>query len=241
MNRPEWEQNILLANRRFGYANVKSKDTICLYMPLKISFNDQLVYGEEDMGMTKNVLQALALQRGALSGVIEKVGIGKISNMINSAAGAFGVEGVNMQAVRNAGTRSVANPRREMMFKDVGLRSHNFTFEFAPKNKDEADDVLNIIKMFRYHAYPALRGGGGHFFKFPAEFEAEFYTIDNGAAVINDNLPRIPRLALTSINVDYSAAGDYKTFKDGKPAFIRMELGFQEMEQLNNEHIVHGY
>jgi hypothetical protein len=59
--------------------------------------------------------------------------------------------------------------------------------------------------------------------------------------VINDNLPKLPRLALQSINVDYAAAGDFKTFTDSKPAFIRLELGFQEMEQLTNEHIVHGY
>ena len=242
LNRPKWEQNILLANRRFGYANVKSKDTICLYMPLKITFNDQLIYSEEEMGMAKSVLQTLALQRGGMSAVIERAGVGAISNMVNSATSAIGIENVNIQAARNAATRSVANPRREMMFRDVGLRQHSFTFEFAPKNSHEADAVLNIIRMFRYHAYPSLRGGGGHFFKFPAEFQAEFYTITPaGAAIVNDYIPRLPRLALTSINVDYSAAGDYKTFTDGKPAFIRVDLGFQEMEQLNNEHIIHGY
>jgi hypothetical protein len=57
----------------------------------------------------------------------------------------------------------------------------------------------------------------------------------------NDNLPKLARLALQSVAVDYAAAGDFKTFPDGKPAFIRLDLGFQEMEQLTNEHIIHGY
>jgi len=242
VNRPKWEQNILLANRRFGYANVKSKDTICLYMPLRIAVNDQLIYSEEEMGMMRSLLSAVTLQRGGVSAVVEKAGSQAISNMINSVTGQLGIEAVNMQAARNAGTRSVTNPRREVMFKDVGIRNHSFTFEFAPKNPREAQTVLDIIRMFRYHAYPALRGGGGHFFKFPAEFEATFHTItDAGVAVVNDHLPKFPRLALTSVNVDYSAAGDFKTFHDSKPAFINMTLGFQEMEQLNNEHIVHGY
>jgi hypothetical protein len=242
VNRPKWEQNILLANRRFGYANVKSKDTICLYMPLKITANDQLIYSEEDMGMMKSLLSAVTLQRGGLSSVVEKAGSQAIANLINQATGMVGIENANVLAARNAGTRSVTNPRREMMFKDVGIRNHSFTFEFAPKNPREAQTVLDIIRMFRYHAYPALRGGGGHYFKFPAEFEATFHTItDAGAAVVNDHLPKLPRLALTGVNVDYSAAGDFKTFHDSKPAFITMTLEFQEMEQLNNEHIVHGY
>jgi hypothetical protein len=242
VNRPKWEQNILLANRRFGYANVKSKDTICLYMPLKITANDQLIYSDEDMGMMRSLISAVTLQRGGVSSVVEKAGTQAIANLINQATGMLGIEAANIQAARNASTRSVTNPRREMMFKDVGIRNHSFTFEFAPKNPREAQTVLDIIRMFRYHAYPALRGGGGHFFKFPAEFEATFFTItDAGAAVVNDHLPKLPRLALAGVNVDYSAAGDFKTFHDSKPAFITMTLEFQEMEQLNNEHIVHGY
>lgn len=243
INRRKEEQNIILANRRFGYANVRSKDTICLYMPLKIQFNDQLIYSEEDMGSMRILLDTLTANRGGVNALIEKAGTGYLADGVATLSSVAKLEAPAVQAARNAGTRSVTNPRREAMFRDVGLRTHSFTFEFAPKNQEEAQEVLNIIKMFRYHAYPALRGGGGHFFRFPAEFEAQFYTIEDQtrAAVINDNLPKLPRLALTNISVDYSGAGDYKTFYDGKPAFIRVELQFQEMEQLNNEHIIHGY
>jgi hypothetical protein len=242
INREAKEQNILLANRRFGYANVRSKDTVCLYMPLKIQFNDQLIYSEEDMGSMRILLDSLSANKGGINALIEKAGTGYLADGVATISSIAKLEAPAVQAARNAGTRSVTNPRREAMFRDVGLRTHSFAFEFAPKNSQEAQEVLHIIKMFRYHAYPALRGGGGHFFRFPAEFEAQFYTLDGaGSAFINDNLPKLPRLALTNISVDYSGAGDYKTFYDAKPAFIRMELQFQEMEQLNNEHIVHGY
>lgn len=242
INRARYEQNILLANRRFNLANVKSKDVVCLYMPLKITFNDQLIYSEEDMGMARSVLDTYMAKRGGASSLIEKGGVGGISKLIDTVTSAVGLEGVNIQAVKNAATRSVSNPRREVLFKDVALRNHSFTFDFYPKNSTEAQTVLDIIKMLRYHAYPGLRGGGGHFFTFPAEFEVIFNTISpEGVVFTNDNLPKLPRLALTSVNVDYSAAGDYKTFPDAKPAFIRLELQFQEMEQLTNEHIIHGY
>lgn len=252
--RPRAEQNILLANRRFNNANVKSKDTIFLYMPLKITFNDQLIYSEEDMGSSKMILDAMTGKRGAVSAVIEKVGrkgiadmvsgIGSLASNVPLAGGAIQglLDETNVGAVRAAQQRTVANPRKEMMFRDVALRTHSFSFEFNPNNPQEAETVLNIIRMLRYHSYPGLQGGGGHFFTFPAEFELSFYTVeDSGFVVMNDNLPKLPRLALQSIAVDYSGAGDYKTFHDGKPAFIKLDLTFQEMEQLTNEHIVHGY
>jgi hypothetical protein len=242
VNRQKNEQGILLANRRFNFANTKSKDTICLYMPLKISFNDQLIYSENDMGMTKNLLDALAGKRGASSALLEKAGVGAISNLIGKATSSVGLESINVQSLRNANTRSVTNPRRETLFSDVTTRTHSFSFEFAPRNVEEAQMSLDIIKMLRYHAYPGLLGGGGHFFTFPAEFEATFYTIDpNGVVLVNDNLPKMGRLALQSVSVDYSGAGDFKTFKDAKPAFMRMDLAFSEMEQLTSEHIIHGY
>jgi hypothetical protein len=242
VNRAKKDNNILLANRRFNFANKKSKDTICLYMPQKIAFNDQLIYSEEDFGMTKQLLDTLATKRGGLSGLVEKAGTSKVADLVSKAGNVVGIDNVNIQGIRNAATRSTANPRREMLFKDVTIRSHSFTFQFAPRNQEEADTVLNIIRMLRYHAYPGLLGGGGHFFTFPAEFQATFYTIaPDGSVLVNDNLPKLPRLALQSVSVDYSDAGDFKTFTDGKPAFIRIDLGFQEMEQLTNEHIIHGY
>jgi hypothetical protein len=241
VNRAKSERNILLANRRFNFANVKSKDTICLYMPLKIAFNDQLVYSEEEMGMTKQLMDTLVLKRGGVSGLVEKAGTNKIADAL-TITNQVGIDNLNVQGLRNATTRSVSNPRREMAFKDVGMRTHTFSFDFAPKNEEEAQTVLDIIRMLRYHAYPGLQGGGGHFFTFPAEFEATFYTVaENGAILVNDNLPKIPKLALQAVSVDYSSAGDYKTFSDSKPAFIRLELQFTEMEQLTNEHIIHGY
>lgn len=251
VNRKKSEQNILLANRRFNFANVKSKDTICMYMPQKIAFNDQLIYSEEEMGNAKMAIQTALAKRGAPSALLEKAGTSKLSEMVDAITSQVGVGPVNLQAVRNANTRTVSNPRREALFRDVGIRSHAFTFEFSPRNSQEADTVLNIIRMLRYHAYPGLLGGGGHFYTFPAEFEVTFYTVAKaisassadsfGAVTMNDNLPKLPRLALTTVSVDYSNAGDYKTFHDGKPAFIRLELQFQEMEQLTNEHIIHGY
>jgi hypothetical protein len=256
VNRPKNEQNILLANRRFNNANVKTKDTICLYMPQKITFGDQLVYSEEEMGPIKSLSDAITGKRGGLAGLVERGSVKAVTDVILGGLGGLskitlGLDAVspvvnlagdlNFQGARNANTRSSANPRRELLFRDPAIRTHQFSFEFAPKNPTEAETALDIIRLLRYHAYPGLRTGGA-FFTFPAEFEMSFYTIDGvGNLFVNDNLPKMPRLALQSINVDYSPTESFKTFPDSKPAFIRLELGFMEMEQLTNEHIIHGF
>lgn len=241
VNKPKFEQGILVANRRFNNANVKSKDTISLYMPLKFTINDTLVYGEEEMGGIKLMASALSNQRGGVSALIERALVRGAADKIGGLVGQFTGEDINVGGIRSAMRRNAANPRREMLFKDVGMRSHSFDFVFSPKNQQEADMVLNIIRMFRFHAYPTLQEGGGHFFEFPAEFEMTFYTMDGTNMVVNDNLPKLPRLALTSVTVDYSGAGEFKTFEDAKPAFITLNLSFSEMEQLTSEHIIQGY
>lgn len=256
VNRPKSEQNILLANRRFNNANVKSKDTICLYMPQKIAFNDQLVYSDEEMGPLRSLSDALTGKRGGMAGLVERGSVKAITDIILGGAGGISkflldadivspvvnlAGDLNLQAARNANTRSAANPRREMLFREAATRNHQFSFEFFPKNPEEADTVLNIIRLLRYHAYPGLRSGGA-FLTFPAEFELTFYTLnEQGGLFVNDNLPKMPRLALQSIAVDYSPTESFKTFPDSKPAFIRLDLIFTEMEQLTNEHILHGY
>lgn len=241
VNKPKFERSILVANRRFNNANVKSKDTISLYMPLKFTINDSLVYGEEEMGGIKLMASALSNQRGGVSALIERALVRGAADKIGGMVGQFTGEDINIGGIRSAMRRNAANPRREMLFKDVGLRNHSFDFVFSPKNQQEADMVLNIIRMFRFHAYPTLQEGGGHFFEFPAEFEMTFYTMDGTNMVVNDNLPKLPRLALTSVTVDYSGAGEFKTFEDAKPAFITLNLSFSEMEQLTSEHIIQGY
>jgi hypothetical protein len=256
INRAKREENILLANRRFNNANIKSKQNITLYMPQKITFNDQLVYSEEEMGPLKSLTDAITGKRGGVASLVERGSVKAITDVIIGGAGGLsraiiGADAVspvvnlagdlNFQAARNANTRSVANPRREMMFKESAIRNHSFTFEFAPKNPAEAETALNIVRMLRYHAYPGLRTGG-HFLTFPAEFQVTFYTMnDSGNLFENDHLPKLPRLALQSVGVDFSPTESFKTFPDSRPAFIRLELGFVEMEQLTNEHIIHGY
>jgi hypothetical protein len=265
LNKSREENAILLANRRFNTANIKSKDTICLYMPQKFTINDQLIYSEEDMGTTKLLYDAVTGKRGSAGALVEKVGRKTVAEMVSRLGegtgsllneggnvlpglGALGAavnelaQETNILAARALTTRQISNPRKEMMFRDVGLRTHSFSFDFMPRNEKEAETALNIIRMLRYHAYPGL-AKSGHFFTFPAEFDLTFYTIlgDSGMVTVNDNLPKLPKLALQSVSVDFSAAGDFKTFTDAKPAFIRIELGFQEMEQLTNEHIVRGY
>ena len=51
------------------------------------------------------------------------------------------------------------NPYMEVLFDKMALRTFNYNFKFAPKNKDERDDVQKIIQLFRFHMAPELKKG----------------------------------------------------------------------------------
>ena len=49
-------------------------------------------------------------------------------------------------------TGQVLNPNLELLFKNVTLRSFKFTFEFFPRNRREATEVMHIIQCFKAHS-----------------------------------------------------------------------------------------
>jgi len=77
--------------------------------------------------------------------------------------------------------------------------------------------------------------GKGTFYTFPAEFDIEYYTMQNGEPVENNWLNKIGRCALREINVDYASSGSYSTFANGAPTNMMLSLTFEEMRLLDSE------
>ena len=77
--------------------------------------------------------------------------------------------------------------------------------------------------------YPAL-AGSGYLFKYPSDFDIEFYTIDSsGTPKINKYLTFFATSVLTSLDVDYSGGGEYSSFKEtNAPVEVDITLGFRE-------------
>jgi len=126
-----------------------------------------------------------------------------------------------------------ANPQLEVLFKGTDMRTFSFDFLFAPFDEDEAHNVLNIVKTFRFHQAPEIATAtAGRFFVPPSEFDIDF--LFNGQ--INGNVPQIGTVVLTGLNVDYSPNG-WSTFKNGMPTHIKMSLSFQETEIVTKQRV----
>jgi hypothetical protein len=232
-------------NRRFLAANIRSKDTIALYMTQNHSVADAFAYAEKDMA-------AMSLIANGSLGTALIEGQGNVADSVarqltTDVPGLDFAGGVDFATIRDALRGGVKNARKELMFGEPQMRQFSFTYDFYPRSLEEANRVADIIQMFRYHAYPRLQTDGGHFFMFPAEFEIEFYIVSDDPATgeqrvqINGYLPKIARCALTNIQVAYSPNGIWSTFPDGSPVGTQLSLTFSEVQALNQDNIINGY
>jgi hypothetical protein len=133
------------------------------------------------------------------------------------------------------------NPYMEVLFDKMELRTFSYNFKFAPRNKDERDDVQKIIALFRFHMAPELKGANNRFLTLPSEFDIHYmYQHKDGTASENDFYNRIATCVCTGCDVNYTPDG-VKSFDDGSPTQITMTLTFQETELLTKERVNEGY
>lgn len=225
---------------RINPAKVRMMETVALYMPQKINQLGILDYdleGTAGAAMVKDLGNAdmravAALGKGAMNAVT-KTG--------DAIASMFGVEDTGFDPAMKATMRITSNPRRELIFNQPQPRKFEFNFEFAPRNADESKIVLEIIRVFKFHAYPFLQSNG-YFYEMPAEFHVKYFmTDDTGAVAENTWLNRIGACALTEVNVDYAASGVASFHQDGSPTHINLSLTFSEMEVMTQQHVSEGF
>lgn len=135
-------------------------------------------------------------------------------------------------------SRTAPNPRKEQLFRDVGLREFNISYIFAPRSESEAKNVESIIKQFKYHAHPSFKNDGGYLLNYPSEFDIVHY--HNGKE--NGHLPKHATSVLKRVNVDYSNGNENFTFfANGMPTIIKLDLTFAEIAMLTKEDILEGF
>ncbi|MBC8442900.1 MAG: hypothetical protein H8D80_01785 [Proteobacteria bacterium] len=214
---------------RFGKAKIRNQDTIALYMPQKIQSLGVLEYEQQDLSIARNVVS----DKG---GLLKSLGITKITGGLDMIAGIVGTD-TNIRPAVMGHMRIAKNPRKQLNFREPVSRKFELNFNLSPKNEMESVRAYQIIQTFKKHAYPRLERtwGNGTFYKFPAEFEVEYYTMQNGEPVENDWLNKIGRCALREVNVDYAAGGAFSTFENGAPTHMNLSLTFEEMRLIDGE------
>lgn len=214
-------------------AQKRLKGAIALHVPNQLSVRYGVSYGEEDTVDYAIAAETLkALQSGNKSNIAD-VGLSSAANIAlrnGSQAGAV-----------SAATGLAANPKKEQVFKGVEFRTFTFEYQFFPRSRDEAANVQDIIKQFKYHMHPEFKGAGELLFIYPSEFDIIYYA--NGTE--NKNIHKHTSCVLTEMSINYTPNGMFNTFYDSKtgggmPTQININLTFRELQILNKDLVEKG-
>jgi hypothetical protein len=186
------------------------------------------LYDNADTGSLGKTLKNVASDKSTYGLVLEQ-----LSDKGTSA----GLLGNDASAFLLHATGQALNPQLEVLFKGVDMRTFQFDFLFAPFDEDEAKNVLEIIKTFKFHMAPEINKGlMGRYFTPPSEFDIDF--LFDGQ--INKNVHQVGTCVLQNVNVDYAPNG-WSTFTNGMPTHIRMTLQFMETEIVTKQRVDEGY
>ena len=213
----------------FSRPQKRLKAAIGLYIPNQLSARYSVGWGEEDtMGFSAMAKGANEIGRALQSAGSESRVTGLAKEVLTAAAvgGAtpFGKE-------MGIASGLAQNPKKEQAFKNVDFRTFTFDYSFAPRSSQEAKNVLNIIRAFKYHMHPEFKSEDAFLYIYPSEFDIVYYK----GAKENLNIHRHTSCVLTEMNVNYTPNGVFTTFADGMPTQISVTLTFKELMLLSKE------
>ena len=223
--------------------------SIALYMPATVSLQQQSKYGEQEIGgavaAALSGSKAFSEAEGVLNTIAETAGgvggqLGTSTSQAFRSALDAGATGAKAAAEISSG--KVFSNRMEVVFEGIERREFSFTFKMMPKSKEEAVNVDNIVKTFRFYMAPSFDGAPStsRTFIVPATFDIEYF-YQGGR---NNFLNRIATSVLTQCNVTFG--GERVQFfkplgKGAPPVETSIELTFKELEVITREKIKEGF
>ena len=139
---------------------------------------------------------------------------------------------IRPNSVLGRSTGMILNSNLELLFSGVTLRTFPFSINFSPRNSDESEMVVSIIKALKSSMAAkknASQGQGGIFLRAPDVFQL-MYVDSSGRQ--HPFLNRFKDCALTAMTVNYTNSGTYATYNDSTPVSIRMNLTFKELNPI---------
>jgi hypothetical protein len=231
-------------------------DSIALYMPADVKDTTSASYNGAEMGVlglaaasggkfiqdfqSQDFASAVKNLAGSAKGLVEEAVL-KIGGGLASAATLGTISSEDITGLANKAFGRATNPYMEVLFDKVGMRSFSYSFTFSPRNADETNDVQTIIKMFRFHMLPELKGTNQRYMTLPSTFDIHYmYQFNTETANENQFYNKIATCVLNNVTVDYTPDG-VKSFASGAPTQIKMSLSFDETEMLTKQHVDKGY
>ena len=151
----------------------------------------------------------------------------------SQAIGVFGGNvSINQLLAREQGI--IFNPNMELLFNGPTLRGFGFSFKFTPRTKEEAEEVKNIIRVFKQYMAPktTTSGAGSNnsptYLGTPSVFELSYRKGSGEHPYLN----RFKQCFLENMSVNYTGEGTYATYEEGEPISMIMTLQFKEIQPI---------
>lgn len=160
-------------------------------------------------------------------------GIGELKNLAgglttNDIASYFAGQAIGNPSLFTRGTGKILNPNLELLFTSPSLRKFNYTFQFTPREKREANLVRKIIRFFKKNM--AVQTDDSKLFLMTPNVFKLKYVFKSGGE--HPFLNKIKMCALTSCNVQYNPDGSYMTYEDGSMTSYGLSLAFSELNPI---------
>lgn len=245
------------SNVRLSTLQVKeiADGKVSLYLNNPFVVDDSLQYSNATLNASgATFLDAANRGGGALSSLAAGVteGLNSIGDLFEQGAGSLAFRlaleraartpagAILPEGVRNAiglAAKVTVNPNLRTTFQGVAIRQFSFQFKFLPVSREESVEVKNIVKFFRFHAYPetiTLDGAVPLGYKYPDMFKIKLRSKVNG--VFRNIGTPIKLSYLNSVQTVYNPT--QQTFHaDGSPTEVDMTLRFSEFKTLDRRDI----
>jgi hypothetical protein len=121
---------------------------------------------------------------------------------------------------------AVPNPHIQALFSGVPLRTHRFEWTFAPRNPEESQQLMNLLKAMKAYALPSYSSLGTAALAYPFLCQPELRIMKGEPGLIQF----MPCL-IQSIELNYSPQGIPAFFEGtSHPAFIECSMTMLETQ-----------
>ena len=231
-----------------------SGESITMYLPLGLTFNDNVAYRNIQLGQ-----MGATMETGMGMAQAMTQGIGSFLENFNGSAPSQGGDLAKLAAVQlgkkiptfGAEIGQVAqvtggvtlNPNERAVFDQPNIREFAFNFKMIAKSPKEQAMITKIIKTFRTELYPediTLPVGDDRSislgYKFPNKFQLAFQY--DGKEM--ENLAKIKPCFLKGVDTVFNASS-MAMHEDGSFLEVDMTLRFQETAALTKKDIMEGF
>jgi len=202
-------------------SDLKFVQAFALPLPKGLREVFQIGVAEGAQGLKGGIadLAQLALSEGGLpAGMATQSALALAYGAMVQGTGDFGTAAAQ-------GIGAVPNPHVQALFSGVPLREHRFEWTFAPRNPDESQQLMNLLKAMKAYSLPSFSSLGTAALAYPFLCQPEI-KINKSAQLI-----KFHTCLISSIELNYAPQGIPAFFEGtSHPAFIECSMTMLETQ-----------